>query len=856
MRAIWRLSTNALARRRLRTTLLATAVALSTALAAAVASSLESVERSMEYRVASHLGSADLQLRHVAKQRFDGAIAGDLAAREGVALVAPRTREAMHLSNTITGTWSGASVRGIVPGVEERMSAFAVDEGRTIEADDEIVLDRSLADGLGVGVGDGVRATADSERWVVLRVVGVMEPRAIQIWNKPQAHMALGRLQELAGVGGEVREINVDLEPGVDPQAFADRLSAEVPRDVMVRLTELVTSRIGGLMQANQIGFAITLALANLGAAVIVLTGLTTGVLERQRELAIVRCVGGRRRQLALAQLATGLIVGVGGAVVGVPLGVALAWIVTVLFPERIPTGLAIWPMGLALSGLGAVGAGVVGGLWPAVTAARTPPLVALAPRARRATGRGVLAFLAVGLAGVGAHVAVITSSADAQQLLVRDLSVGIPSLLIGYVLLGVPALVLVTRLAGPLISAALGLPRGVLAASALSTPYRHGLTAGALMLGLGIMVVVQTNGRAIMRDWVDTMRFPDAFVNGLFGGLDEKKRAQIEALPFVERTSAISLIRVDTDAFGIRGVNTPRTSFIGFDPDEFFEMTEIHWVEGDEDYARRRLNEGDAVVVAQEFIVGREGFGVGDTFPIQHQGETIGFEIVGAVSAPGLDLMSKYFHMEDDYAEQALHAVFGTRADMRRHFGVDTMQLVQIDLNGKISDEAAVRNLRSTLRNPALVVGSGQEIKAELFRVGRGLMTVSSFVAIGAMLVGCAGVANIVVAGIQARRYEFGVLRSVGAGGWLLGRLVVGETLLVALTACLVGTAFGTQASWAQSVAYVLTFGIEFTPRLPIGALSVGWAILVGLTLAAVAPSIVGLATRRPLDLLRATRG
>ena len=40
-----------------------------------------------------------------------------------------------------------------------------------------------------------------------------------------------------------------------------------------------------------------------MSAAFIIMTGLTTGIAEQQRGLAIIRCIGGTKAQLAQAQL-------------------------------------------------------------------------------------------------------------------------------------------------------------------------------------------------------------------------------------------------------------------------------------------------------------------------------------------------------------------------------------------------------------------------------------------------------------------------------------------------------------------------------------------------------------------------
>ncbi|MCA9288089.1 MAG: ABC transporter permease, partial [Phycisphaerales bacterium] len=105
-------------------------------------------------------------------------------------------------------------------------------------------------------------------------------------------------------------------------------------------------------------------------------------------------------------------------------------------------------------------------------------------------------------------------------------------------------------------------------------------------------------------------------------------------------------------------------------------------------------------------------------------------------------------------------------------------------------------------------------------------------------------------------RRFEFGVLRAVGAQSGLLVRLVLGEALLIALSASVLGTLMGIQAAYAGTRLHALLFGILIHLRPPIGAIAAGWAFVFALTLAAAAPSVRRLARREPRELLAAMRG
>jgi putative ABC transport system permease protein len=442
----------------------------------------------------------------------------------------------------------------------------------------------------------------------------------------------------------------------------------------------------------------------------------------------------------------------------------------------------------------------------------------------------------------------------DGQVLFWGYVTAGLPLMFFGYFLLGVPTTLVLTRLLAGVLSKVLGLPARLLARTVEATPYRHGLTAGALMGGLALMVALWTNGGAFLRDWIDKIQFPDAFVSGL--ALSPQSQKTLDRMTdIVERTCAITLHPVETDAFGVRALQRYKTTFMAFEPEPFFAMMNPTWVEGDPRTAMPKLERGGAVIVAREFLIAR-GMGVGGMFRCRHNERDFEFEIVGVVTSPGLEVVSKFFNIGEDYTDQALHAVFGSRKDLKEKFGSDAVHLIQIDLKEGVDDEAALARFREALFGQILDAGSGRQVK-EFIRTfaGGGLLLVTG-VAVAAMLVACFGVANVIIAGIQARQFEFGVLRAVGAQRGLLSRLVLGEALLIALAACVLGTLMGVQGSWAGQRIDRLLFGLDMRLRPPPLPIAVCWGITIALTLAAAGPPVLRLARKRPRELLGAVRG
>lgn len=849
MRPAWRLGINSLSARRSRTFLLICSVALCSALVTAVSCAMASLNAGVRQRVEATVGAADLRVQRVGKDVFDEKIAAMIGQWAEVAMVSPR------LQGPITLKAAGKEVTTVGNGVtdaEMRVRPHELLQGRMPAAPGEVSLDDGAAEELGAAVGNEYEVIRFGDQ-VRLKVVGIVKRPPLGMLSRPESYVTLGQMQMLTERQGKVREIDVLLKPGVDADGLAKAKSSELAKGMILTTGSKVKSGLDKNMQSGQIGMTIASVLSFLAASFIIMTGLTTNVTERQRELAMLRCVGGFRRQLAESQLAIGFVIGAIGALAGTPLGMAASALLVAIFPEQLPGGFAVNPLGLGLSLFGSVVAGLIGAAWPAYRAARTSPLEALAIRSKPATVRGLLVCAGAGLALEAIHIAIIAAPTSADVKFWSDMTVGIPACFTGYFLLSVPVTVLVAMIASGTISVMLRLPRGLLRRAVQATPYRFGFTAGAMMMGLALLVSLWTNGRAITRDWLGSLQFPDAFVSGI--SLSQRTEDRIKALPFVLDTCAVTVQNFKSEVFGIKAFDNTNTSFVAFEPDPFFRMTKLTWIEGDPLEAQRRLNAGGAVIVASEYKIAG-GKGLGSRVSVPWNGKVHEFEVVGVVSSPGLDIASKFFDIGDEYLDQAVNAVFGSRSDLKRITGNEGVQLIQLTLDPKVDTKTALNEVRKQGGFEIVAAGSGREIKEEIKGVlGRSFL-VMSIVAIGAMLVASFGVANLIVAGIQGRQYEFGVLRAIGAERGTIARMVLGEAMLVAITACIVGTVMGMQAAWAGKVMYESVLGLVLSVRLPLGPTAAGWAATAAITIGAAVPAVMALSRRHPRELLGALRG
>jgi putative ABC transport system permease protein len=114
-----------------------------------------------------------------------------------------------------------------------------------------------------------------------------------------------------------------------------------------------------------------------------VVTALLISVLQRQRELGLLRAIGASRAQVLRSVLAEALLMGVLGTLIGLAVGVPLQWyalrVVMVeetgySFPVYVPWAAALWIAAVS------VGMATLAGLGPALVALRRPIPEAIAP--------------------------------------------------------------------------------------------------------------------------------------------------------------------------------------------------------------------------------------------------------------------------------------------------------------------------------------------------------------------------------------------------------------------------------------------------------------------------------------------
>lgn len=241
----------------------------------------------------------------------------------------------------------------------------------------EAIVGRELAQDLGVRVGDRltVRTTTSSES---LRVTALVD-LGVRDLNRRTVIVPLRAAQNLLALPGGATGLDLTLHDVWTAQTLAEALRAQYPYKIesWQESNAQLVSALNAQSVSTSIIRAVVLAVVVLGIASV----LVVSVVQKQREIGILRAMGATRGQVLRLFLVQGAVVGAVGSALGLLLAVALIWAFTsfVRGSDGLPLFNITLPLDTALRvALVATVCGVVAAIAPARRAAQLDPAQAI----------------------------------------------------------------------------------------------------------------------------------------------------------------------------------------------------------------------------------------------------------------------------------------------------------------------------------------------------------------------------------------------------------------------------------------------------------------------------------------------
>lgn len=250
-------------------------------------------------------------------------------------------------------------------------------DGTARLAPGEGIIGRELADDLGVRVGDRVsivtEGVSDALRVTALVDLGVRE------LNRRTVIVPLRMAQSLAGLPGGATGLDLTLTDIWSARQVADDLAARWP--YKAESWQQANGQLVSALNAQSVSTTVIRGVVMIVVVLGIASVLVVSVVQKQREIGILRAMGATQGQVLRIFLLQGAIVGALGSVLGVLLAVALIWAFTSfvrgsdglpLFDIGLEPGLALRVAALATA------CGVLAAVAPARRAARLDPAQAI----------------------------------------------------------------------------------------------------------------------------------------------------------------------------------------------------------------------------------------------------------------------------------------------------------------------------------------------------------------------------------------------------------------------------------------------------------------------------------------------
>lgn len=259
-------------------------------------------------------------------------------------------------------------VQGLAPR-EAAIQRFNVVEGERLVSNRQIMLGRTVAEAQNLGVGDTINL-GDMR----FRVVGIYESSTG--WEEMGGIISLRDAQNFIGRPRKVTLFLVDVDDpnqaGEMTQFINDRFP-EAHAALSGEFVEQLPDMQGGNAMVGGIA-AIAILIGGMG----MMNTMLMSVLERTREIGVLRSLGWRRRAILSLIVRESLALGILGAAVGilVAFGLAAAFSSIRFYGEVLQFA---WTMDIFVQSiLVALALGLLGGIYPAFRATRLQPVEAL----------------------------------------------------------------------------------------------------------------------------------------------------------------------------------------------------------------------------------------------------------------------------------------------------------------------------------------------------------------------------------------------------------------------------------------------------------------------------------------------
>jgi len=315
---------------------------------------------------------------------------------------------APFIQNEVMLTSHAATTGSIIRGIEPALEGKVTDISKTLKLGDihslstgltkdniqypGIVLGAELSKHLSVAIGDTINVVSPTgkigplgmiPKFRKFAVVGIFDSGMYE-YDSKLAYLSISEAQDFFATGDVASAIAIRVDNIFVAKETARRIELSLGTSFWARDWMEMNRNLFSALQLEKIVMFIILILIVLVASFNIIGTLTMIVIEKSREIAILKAMGATRQGIMSIFIVQGIIIGVIGTVIGVPLGYGISLLIQhfytlpadVYYISHIPAKTRISDLLLVASS--AIGISLLSTLYPSWQAAKLDPVEAL----------------------------------------------------------------------------------------------------------------------------------------------------------------------------------------------------------------------------------------------------------------------------------------------------------------------------------------------------------------------------------------------------------------------------------------------------------------------------------------------
>lgn len=734
---------------------------------------------------------------------FDEELVEDVAAVPGVGSATP-TLQGMGVTiigkdGEVVGASGPPKFAAYIPADPAVWGPVTFRTGGPPIGPDQAAMDVSSAELGGYEIGDAVAIVSTAGGRMEFELVGTTGFGELD--NLGGATFALFDLpttQVVVGQPGKVDGVQVQAAAGTDVDALVVDVQAVLPDGAIAQSAQTVAEEQAEEIQQG-LGFFTTFLLVFAFVALFVGTFIIYNtfrivIVQRLRELALMRAIGSTRSQTLRVVLLEAAIVGLLASAIGIVVGIGLAVLLRAAlegFGIALPSGsLVVAPRTIIVGLVVGVGVTVISAAIPAVQASRVPPVAAMnegaATPPRRSFTIRAIAGTTLTLIGIGLLMAGLLGTVDDTAATLSLIGIGAVVIILGAYVLSALFVIPAASIIGAPFAWIFGASGKLAQRNAGRDPRRVSATSAAIMVGIALIALVSVLAASIsgtIDEVLDTGVEADLTVLpantfDLTAGFSPTVAADIEAQPEVFAVAQVQqgpMIIVTEDADGIAEEET----FITGVSDNALDFFDVFAVEG------VAMPSENGIVV--------------DVDTAEDRGWVVGSELNVLFEATGPAVITVEGLVDGSFAD----GFTLSRAGFTKNLESDADTQLFVQLGDGVSEDAGKAAVDTVIAEiPTIEVKTLEEFQSDISGQINQLLGLFTGLLALTVIIALIGVTNTMTLAVYERTREIGLLRAVGLDRGQTRRMILTEASIIAGFGATLGVILGIGFAWAVLVA------------------------------------------------------